>query len=149
MEIIIYAFFIYMGNHLKREKREKRNYTKTHRKNRHNKTRRHQTGGRYNLPTNANAETHVYLIHSAGCIHCIQLKPEWEKFVKEFENKAGIKIRDIEASSDDFKKIKEIVHPNVNVEGFPTILKKKGKNNKPIQYTGGRTAEEIGKWAQQ
>lgn len=129
--------------------KSKRNYTKTLRKNRHNKTRRVHTGGTVSMSKNKyNKTTDVYLIHSAGCIHCIQLKPEWEKFVKEFNNKAGIQIRDIEASSDDFKKIKELVHPNVNVEGFPTILKKKG-NAEPVTYNGNRTATEMGKWAQQ
>ena len=132
-------------------------YTKNYRKNRHNKTRRHQTGGFVNMfqkkhkkiaNKKVSGSTDVYLIHSTGCIHCINLKPEWDNFVKEFENKAGIQIRDIEASSDDFKKIKEIVHPNVKFEGFPTILKKKG-NAEPVSYTGGRTAVEIGKWAQQ
>jgi len=128
--------------------KNKRNYTKNYRKNRHNKTRRHQTGGSVNKKTankRVSGSTDVYLIHSAGCIHCIQMKPEWEKFVKEFENKGGIQIRDIEASSDDFKKIKEIVGP---IEGFPTILKKKG-NNDPVTYTGRRTAAEFGEWAQQ
>lgn len=89
--------------------------------------------------------TKLYLIHSKGCGHCISMMGEWEKLKGKVAsgNASGLTITDIEASSDEFKNIKQDL--GITIEGFPTIVKK--KNGKTEYYSGARTADEIYKWA--
>lgn len=115
----------------------KKNYTKNYRKNRHNKTRKYKGGS---------LESTVFLLHSENCIHCKKLMPEWQKMKKQLAKKGvGVLVKEIEANSDEFKKINEIVHPDVTINGYPTIVKKKG--GKIEYYNGDREAAIMSKWA--
>ena len=77
----------------------------------------------------------LYLFKAEWCGHCKNFKPEWGKLKKN--SKLKEKVNFITMDSDiNQKEINEW-----KIEGFPTIILKKGSN--AIEYNGNRTVEEI------
>ena len=68
------------------------------------------------------------LYHMTGCPHCVNMMPEWSKFVSN--NKTGVKTRKVEASDAPAEVKKH------GVSGFPTILLLDGQGNKVKAYDG-------------
>jgi len=60
-----------------------------------------------------------------GCPHCVNFKPEWEKFVKQCESEDDPNILIAEVDSNQAKKID---FDTSNLNGFPAVLlNKKGE----------------------
>jgi hypothetical protein len=91
--------------------------------------------------TNLNKENHMFLfIHSNGCGHCNNMKPEWEKLKNKTElSKHNVIIADIEAVSANML---PGTHGYIN-EGYPTLkLIKMGGTSQKL-YDGERTADAM------
>ena len=73
------------------------------------------------------------LYHMKGCPHCVNMMPEWSKFVKN--NNSGVKTRKVEASAAPAEVKKH------GISGFPTMLLLDGQGNKVKAYDGPRTAQ--------
>ncbi len=60
-----------------------------------------------------------------GCPHCVNFKPEWEKFVKQCESEDELDVLIAEVDSNQAKKID---FDTSNLNGFPAVLlNKKGE----------------------
>lgn len=79
-------------------------------------------------------------VFSDNCIHCQNMKPEWDKLKHRFNNdnsKAGM----VELNSDILDKVN---NSNIKrkINGFPTIMIiKKGKPYK--EYNGNRSSDDM------
>jgi protein disulfide-isomerase A6 len=74
------------------------------------------------------------------CGHCKQLAPEWEKAASALQGK--IKLGALDATVHSAKA------SEYNIRGYPTIkFFPAGKKGEPIEYDGGRTAQDIIAWA--
>ena len=94
--------------------------------------------------TNLNKENHMFLfIHSNGCGHCNNMKPEWEKLKNKTElSKYKVIIVDVESESAN---LLPGTHGVIN-GGYPTLkLIKIGGKNQEL-YEGERTAEDMTKF---
>ena len=60
----------------------------------------------------------VVLFHHPGCIHCIALRPNWDKMVNQLKNK-NIPCRVLEVNAES---LSNIHHPLGNVDSFPRII---------------------------
>jgi hypothetical protein len=58
------------------------------------------------------------LFHHPGCIHCIALRPNWDKMVNQLKNK-NIPCRVLEVNAES---LSNIHHPLGNVDSFPRII---------------------------
>ena len=90
----------------------------------------------------------IGLIFAKWCGHCQSLKPEWEKMKEKLDGKHKI----IEIDDDDADKneiidnINKSLHQDkLEANGFPTIFKTHRRRLE--YYDGGRTANDIEKWA--
>ena len=91
--------------------------------------------------TNLNKENHMFLfIHSNGCGHCNNMKPEWEKLKNKTElSKHNVIIADVESASAN---LLPGTHGYIN-EGYPTLkLIKMGGTSQKL-YDGERTADAM------
>ena len=91
--------------------------------------------------TNLNKENHMFLfIHSNGCGHCNNMKPEWEKLKNKTElSKHNVIIADVEAASADML---PGTHGYIN-EGYPTLKLIKMRGTSQKLYDGERTADAM------
>ncbi|EGR33469.1 protein disulfide isomerase family protein, putative [Ichthyophthirius multifiliis] len=76
--------------------------------------------------------------YAPWCGHCKSLAPEWEKAAKALEGIAKIGAVDMTTDQD--------VGSPYNIQGFPTIKFFGDNKNSPLDYNGGRTANEIVKY---
>ena len=90
---------------------------------------KNQNGGSSNKPT-------LYLFKAEWCGHCKHFAPEWEKLKNN--SKINNKVNFVTMDSE---KDREEINKNWNIEGFPTIILKKG--DKKIDYNSARTEEHI------
>lgn len=80
-------------------------------------------------------------VDAPWCGHCLQLAPEYAKAAQELEEKGSeIKLGKVDAIEET--KLKE----EFDITGYPTM--KFFRSGKPIEYTGGRQADEIIKWVE-
>ena len=73
---------------------------------------------------------------TSWCGYCKKLKPEWDKFQKEYTGSVQVISIDCDEHKDLAKKYE--------IGGYPTIKYfSKGLKNKGEDYTGGRTSSEF------
>ena len=89
-------------------------------------------------------------IYADWCGHCQQLKPEWSKMKTNVtkHNKKHLQIVEIEESQTEKMANFKAQHPNLQVNGYPTIFKIH-PNGHIEYYSGERTADKMQKWALQ
>jgi len=84
-----------------------------------------------------NSSNILTLYHMKTCGHCIKMRPEWEKIEKMAKDGVlNFTVRSHEASEPGVPSF---------IEGYPTIVLH--NNMFTNVYSGGRTADEIIKWA--
>lgn len=77
-------------------------------------------------------EKTLTLIKADWCGHCKKFFPIWEELPKHLPN-INFKVLDSEQNKDEIQKYK--------IAGYPSIFLE--IDNKIIEYTGGRTVEDI------
>ena len=78
-----------------------------------------QTGG-------SEIKKDVFLFKADWCGHCKGFLPSWKKLKEDYGSKYNFITYDSEKNKDEIK--------NWNIEGFPTIIVKKGKD--AMEYVG-------------
>ncbi|KAF0763622.1 protein disulfide-isomerase [Aphis craccivora] len=77
--------------------------------------------------------------YAPWCGHCKQLAPEYANAAQHLaENELSVKLGKVDAT------IESELAEQFDIRGYPTL--KFFKNGKPIDYTGGRTKDEIIQW---
>lgn len=90
-------------------------------------------------------------IFSKHCIHCNNMKADWQTFVKLGKKKKQLNIITVYAEKITNHMIHTMLQKyNVNLEaihGFPTILKISTNNNMTTEYHGNRTSNDLLQWS--
>jgi hypothetical protein len=121
-----------------------------HYKRRNNKTQRKRRGGMMMFDKDNVNEVgslldnpHVLVLHSSKtCDHCKKFKPVWKRLAQRLNSELAFAEFDPEASPFAAKKL----HPEVNVNGVPTIVYINKIKNKRVEYAGERTEQAIMEW---
>lgn len=74
----------------------------------------------------------LVLFYASWCPHCVNMRPEWNKFLQKIKKNNDNNVNVLEAES--------AVIPSKysnQVEGYPTIKFYSSQNRNPIHYTGG------------
>jgi thiol-disulfide isomerase/thioredoxin len=74
----------------------------------------------------------LVLFYASWCPHCVNMRPEWNKFLQKIKNNNNNNVNVLEAESAVIPK----KYLN-QVEGYPTIKYYSSPNKTPIHYTGG------------
>lgn len=91
----------------------------------------------------------IALIYADWCGHCRHLKPIWHKMKNKIKHhpffKEGtiVEIEDSDPAKDH--KMKQIDH-SIQVNGFPTIIKKRNPNQSVEYYNGNRNENDLIQW---
>ncbi|KAF9203731.1 protein disulfide-isomerase precursor [Haplosporangium sp. Z 27] len=78
--------------------------------------------------------------YAPWCGHCKNLAPTYEKVGEHYKD-SNVVIAKLDATANDLP-----THLPFSVEGFPTIKFRKAGSSEYIDYTGGRTEEDIVKF---
>jgi thiol-disulfide isomerase/thioredoxin len=92
-------------------------------------------------------KTIVCKIYANWCGHCQTLKPVWaelKNLMRDDKNMTMIEIEESEMK-DKIGKLQNICKKNIDVDGFPTIVKICGKAN-PEYYKGERSVDALRAW---
>ncbi len=88
-------------------------------------------------------ESQLYFFHADWCPHCKRAKPEWDKIVKNYDNKDFGKYKmqmiDVDCSEGDDPLIQKY-----SIDGYPTILMI--KDGKRIDYDAKITYDNLDKF---
>jgi thiol-disulfide isomerase/thioredoxin len=92
------------------------------------------------------ANTIVCKIYANWCGHCQDLKPVWAELKNVLSANKNITMIEIEESEmkEKMGTLKNICKQDINVEGFPTIVKI--CNKKVEYYQGERSVEGLRAW---
>jgi len=84
--------------------------------------------------------------YAPWCGHCKSLAPQWEAMAEQLQeggNEENIVVGKFDATAND-------VPEQFEVQGFPTIYwVPKGQLNSPVKYQGGRSTEDLVKYAKE
>lgn len=100
-----------------------------------------------------NGYTLVCKIYANWCGHCQDLHPVWAELKNLMNPNKNVTMIEIEESEmkEKMGKLRNICKKDIDVRGFPTIVKicgKGGKNRKPIveYYEGERSVDALRAW---
>ena len=93
-----------------------------------------------------NKKTIVCKIYANWCGHCQTLKPVWAELKNLMHTDKNITMIEIEESEmkDKIGKLRNVCKKNIDVNGFPTIVKICGK--KVEYYQGERSVDAMRAW---
>ena len=91
--------------------------------------------------------TIVCKIYANWCGHCKELKPVWAELKNVMNANKNITMMEIEESEmkEKMGELKNICKKDIDVKGFPTIVKICGKAT-PEYYQGERSVEGLRAW---
>lgn len=73
---------------------------------------------------NRNTEANVYFFHVEWCPHCVKAKPEWDKFVQDYNNKKIngyiIKTHTMDCTNDIDDEISAVIQ-KYEIKSYPTV----------------------------
>lgn len=94
-----------------------------------------------------NKKTIVCKIYANWCGHCQTLKPIWAELKNMMHTDKNITMIEIEESEmkEKIGKLRNICKKNIDVNGFPTIVKICGKST-PEYYKGERSVDALRAW---
>ena len=75
--------------------------------------------------------------YAPWCGHCRSLAPTYEKVAQHFEDDDTVTIGKMDATAND------VLHKDVKVEGFPTIVMFTNDGRAPTPFNGPRTKDGI------
>ena len=89
----------------------------------------------------------VCKIYANWCGHCQSLKPVWAELKNIMSTNKNVSMIEIEESEmkDKMVKLRNICKKDIDVNGFPTIVKICGKAN-PEYYQGERSVDALREW---
>jgi thiol-disulfide isomerase/thioredoxin len=89
----------------------------------------------------------VCKIYANWCGHCQSLKPVWAELKNLMSTNKNVSMIEIEESEmkDKMGKLRNICKKDIDVNGFPTIVKICGKAN-PEYYQGERSVDALREW---
>jgi thiol-disulfide isomerase/thioredoxin len=92
-------------------------------------------------------KTIVCKIYANWCGHCQTLKPVWAELKNMMHANKNVTMIEIEESEmkDKIGKLRNICKKNIDVDGFPTIVKICGKAT-PEYYKGERSVDALRAW---
>lgn len=94
-----------------------------------------------------NKKTIVCKIYANWCGHCQTLKPIWAELKNMMHTDKNITMIEIEESEmkEKIGKLRNVCKKNIDVNGFPTIVKICGKST-PEYYKGERSVDAMRAW---
>lgn len=86
----------------------------------------------------------IIKVYSDNCIHCINMKPEWDKYVNRMLAHKSKNVYIVEIESSCFDRVENTVVKD-SVYGFPTIMHL--RNNKATLFEGERENTKMYDWS--
>lgn len=105
------------------------------------------TRRRSNKDRKQGKKTIVCKIYANWCGHCQTLKPVWAELKNLMRADKNVTMIEIEESEmkEKIGKLRNICKKNIDVDGFPTIVKICGKSP-PEYYKGERSVDALRAW---
>jgi protein disulfide-isomerase A1 len=77
--------------------------------------------------------------YAPWCGHCKKLAPIWEEVAKDLKDAKDLVIAKIDSTANEVE--------DIEIRGYPTLkFFPKGNKKNPVDYDGGREAEDIKNW---
>ena len=89
------------------------------------------------------SETQVYFFYADWCPHCKKAKPEWDQFVKQYENKT-VGTYTIVPIGVDCSEGENPLIQKYGVDGYPTLIMVKG--DQKVDYDAKITFDNMSKF---